>query len=491
MRLDELFGGTETNGVTGSMASDISGIAYHTRQVQPGFIFVAIRGTAADGHDFVSEAIAAGAIAVASARQVAVPSNVTNVVVADTRRALATLAARWYGEPSRTLRLVGVTGTNGKSTITYLLEAIWQAAARSPGVVGTINVRYGGKTDPAPTTTPESLDLQALLRAMLAGGVQDVVMEVSSHALDQERVTGCHFDGAIFTNLTQDHLDYHGDMASYAAAKRRLFTEQLPVSCKPRPWAVINVDDQASESMVAETHADCVVEECRCTLDGIQLQIATPMGRYGVTSSLCGRFNAGNILAAATAAFAMGLSVPAIQRGIQSVAVVPGRCERVTNTAGIHVLVDYAHTPDALCNVLRAVRELGPKRIVTVFGCGGDRDPGKRPLMGTAVARGSDLAIVTSDNPRMEDPLEIIRQILPGLTSEGWQETAGKGRNSYAVIPDRRAAIHAALRAACSGDCVLVAGKGHEDYQIVGREKRHFDDREVVREYFADGPRGG
>lgn len=517
MQLRQLIDGIDVRQVIGPADREITAMAYHTRQVRPGALFVAMRGTAADGRTFIPAAVAAGAGAVIAETATPVPTAMTQVIVPDARIALARAAACWYGDPSREVRLVGVTGTNGKTTLTYLLEAIWRAMQRTPGVIGTINVRYAGATQPAPTTTPESLDLQALLHTMRAARVQDVVMEVSSHALTQERVTGCHFDGAIFTNLTQDHLDYHGAMETYAAAKRRLFHEVLPASAKSEPWAVINADDPVGIAMAEgcarvvwysrcppakskeygvgskENPGDWVyAESCECTVAGIRMQVVTPMGRYVVESALRGTFNASNILAAAAAAFAMGLPTVAVQQGVRAVTRVPGRLEWVPNPAGLQVVVDYAHTPDALRNVLGALRELcpagGPGRLITVFGCGGDRDPTKRPLMGAAVAWNSDVALVTSDNPRTEDPATIIAQIIPGLQSVGMAEAAAKaGRpatGSFCLMVDRAEAIAAALRMATPADLVLIAGKGHEDYQIIGTEKHPFDDREVVREFF-------
>ncbi|MBI4367235.1 MAG: UDP-N-acetylmuramoyl-L-alanyl-D-glutamate--2,6-diaminopimelate ligase [Deltaproteobacteria bacterium] len=499
MQLAELMRGMDVAIAAEAGRQEITGLAYHSGRVRPGNLFVAIAGGRADGATFVPAAVAAGAAAVVSAHPVPVPAHVANVVTPDPRRALAELAARYYGDPSRAVRLVGVTGTNGKTTATYLLEAVWRSARRRPGVIGTVNVRYNGVTHEASTTTPESLDLQATLAAMRDAGVQDIVMEVSSHALIQSRVVACHLDGALFTNLTQDHLDYHASMEDYAAAKERLFTACLAASAKPAPWAAINMDDAVGAEFAARCPARVVrygvrppgdaaqargewvyAAACACTIDGIRMEVVTPAVRYPLQSPLIGRFNAANCLGVAAAAHAMGIPPDAVQAGIRAVQGVPGRMEAVSNPAGLTVLVDYAHTPDALRNVLAALRDLSPRRILTVFGCGGDRDPGKRPLMGAEVARGSDLAFVTSDNPRTEDPAAIIAAIVPGF---------GHARAPYRCIADRRAAIHAALAAAGPGDAVLIAGKGHEDYQIVGTVKRHFDDREVVREYFEKGQR--
>ncbi|MBI4238855.1 MAG: UDP-N-acetylmuramoyl-L-alanyl-D-glutamate--2,6-diaminopimelate ligase [Deltaproteobacteria bacterium] len=476
--------------VQGPTDRAVTGVAYHTQSVRPGMLFVALPGAQADGRLYVAAAVAAGAVAVVAQAPIAVPSAVTIIHVPDARLALAQLSAAWWGEPTRALRLVGITGTNGKTTLTYLLEAIWCAAGRSPGVIGTINYRYAQTVVAAPTTTPESYDLQALCRRMLGAQVTDVAMEVSSHALIQRRVDASHFDGAIFTNLSQDHLDYHGTMSAYAAAKRRLFGELLTASCKTARFAVVNADD----AMATEMTTDCKVPILRYSegvaaevfprhvttdLHGTRMDVRTPVGEFAVQSPLVGRFNVQNLLAAIGAAVAMEVPSAAIAAGTAAMAQVPGRLERVAGPHGVTVFVDYAHTPDALRNVLMTVRALTRGRVVTVFGCGGDRDQSKRPLMGEAAARSSDVVVVTSDNPRTEDPASIIAQIVPGI-----------GTARHEVIVDRAAAIQRALAMAVAGDVVLIAGKGHEDYQIVGTEKRHFDDREVVRTWMEQQSRG-
>lgn len=482
--------------VVGASDCAIHGLAYHSAAVQPGALFFALPGAKVDGQAFVDDAMRRGAVAVVTERAMDLPSHVTSVQVSNAREAMARCAARWFADPTMQLRLIGVTGTNGKTTTTYLLESIWQAQARASGVIGTVNYRYGDTVLPAPTTTPESYDVQALCCRMRDAGVTDVAMEVSSHALTQHRVTACRFDGAIFTNLSQDHLDYHADMTAYAQAKRRLFAEVLGASRKADRFAVINADDPASTTMMdgcvgrvitygMEAPADCSPVRFTSTLDGIGMDVRLPDGVLPIRSPLLGRFNGHNILAAVAAAWAMRIPAVAIAEGVARLAVVPGRLERVAAMRDVTVLVDYAHTPDALQHVVGTLRGLALHRLITVFGCGGDRDRAKRPLMGAAAAQESDLVIVTSDNPRSEDPYTIMAQIVPGVRrylDREWTslDDTAQGRG-YCVEVDRSKAIAQALAWARPGDMVLVAGKGHEDYQIIGSEKRHFDDREVVR----------
>lgn len=480
--LIELLTDVEIAECCGATDLVVSGLSYHTQRVQPGDIFVALRGAAADGHRFVPQAIAAGARAVVVEQRLSVPTDVTQVVVANTRLALAQLAAAWFRHPTRELRMIGVTGTNGKTTITYLLESIWRAAGRRPGVLGTVNYRYGDQQVAAATTTPESYEVQRWCRVMRDAGVTDLAMEVSSHGLAQQRVSVCHFDGAIFTNLTQDHLDYHDDMAAYAAAKRRLFAEVLPASAKTA-FAVVNAEDPATSTLIAGVPyrtwsfgmqgGDVYPRQWHTDLHGLRAVVQTPRQALAIQSPLVGQFNLFNVLAAVATAEAMAIPTAAIAAGLATVPQVPGRMERVADTGVVPVIVDYAHTPAALQNLVATLRPLTAGRLITVFGCGGDRDPGKRPLMGTAAAT-SDYVVVTSDNPRTEDPATIIAAILPGLRGV-----------AHEVVVDRRAAIHRALAVARAGDVVAIAGKGHEDYQIIGTTKRPFDDRDVVREYFA------
>ncbi len=495
--LRELLDGLEGCQVTGDDRLPVPALAYHSGEVVPGGLFVAMQGLQTDGHHYLEAALQRGARVVVSQRELDLPPGVTGVRVRDARLALAHLSAAFFGHPSRELTLVGITGTNGKTTTAYLLEAIIAAAGHRVGVLGTVNYRVGARRWPAPVTTPESLDLNRLLREMRTAGATYAVMEVSSHALDLRRVDRVAFDAGIFTNLTQDHLDYHRDLEDYFAAKSRLFLEILGNGGGPRGLAVLNLDDPRGRQLRLRVpgpvltygrHFESQVRALTVefTREGLRTRLATPQGELTLTSRLVGPFNLSNLLAAAAAALGLGFSPEQVAEGIASLAGVPGRLERFGPPEGPHVFVDYAHTPDALASVLAALKTLKFRRLITVFGCGGDRDRGKRPLMGLAAAEGSDLVIVTSDNPRTEDPLGIIAAIEAGLADAGLAPlsltAARRGEVGYLVAPDRREAIRLAVRLAEAGDAVLVAGKGHEDYQIWGTEKIHFDDREEVRE---------
>jgi UDP-N-acetylmuramoyl-L-alanyl-D-glutamate--2,6-diaminopimelate ligase len=395
--------------------------------------------------------------------------------------------------------VVGVTGTNGKTTTTYLLEAILTEAGMAPAVVGTVNYRFGAAVHLAPHTTPEAVELLEQVAQFHAAGARSLVMEVSSHALDQHRADGIRFQVGVFTNLTPEHLDYHGDMDRYFASKLRLFKELLPAN---GGRAAINIDDAYGARLAAllpnaltcgrSAQAGIHPEQLAVTLDGIHGVVTTPAGPVRLDSPLLGDYNVENLLGAIGGAVALGLPLPVIERGLAQAAAVPGRLERVDNDRGAVALVDYAHTGDALDRVLQALQALEPARIITVFGCGGDRDPRKRPVMGEVTARRADIAIVTSDNPRTEDPLQIIEQIRGGVVTvhaREWTQAealAGNGRG-YLVIPDRRAAIRFAVSLLRPNDVLLVAGKGHEDYQILGTTRIHFDDREELRNAFAAG----
>jgi UDP-N-acetylmuramoyl-L-alanyl-D-glutamate--2,6-diaminopimelate ligase len=392
--------------------------------------------------------------------------------------------------------VVGITGTNGKTTTSYLIEGILEKAGIPAAVLGTISYRFGETSIPAPNTTPESVDLQRTLRQLVDLGARGVVMEVSSHSLEQHRADGCLFDVALFTNLTRDHLDYHLDMESYFGSKLRLFTDLLaPDAGKPLRRAVVNLDDPFGKrialaasapvlSYAMAGEADLTVAEVDFSVHGIRCRLRTPRGEIALVSDLLGRFNLYNILAAVGAGLALGLPDAAIREGIEGHKKIPGRLERVENDKGITVLVDYAHTGDALENVLATFSELKTARIITLFGCGGDRDKGKRPVMGEIAARYSDLAILTSDNPRSEDPQSILDDVRAGITPLALREyrldelAQGFREKGFAAIESRGEAVRAAILAAGPGDIVLLAGKGHEDYQIVGTKKSHFDDRE-------------
>jgi UDP-N-acetylmuramyl-tripeptide synthetase len=457
-------------------------------------MFVAIKGLAADGHDFIDQAVGRGAAAVVSERALDLP--VAAIQVSNSRNALAELSAAFYDHPSHALTVIGVTGTNGKTTTTYLIESILKAAGVSCGVIGTINYRYAGRTFDNPVTTPESLDLQHILADMRTAGVTHVAMEVSSHALDLYRVNACAFDIGVFTNFTQDHLDYHKQMETYWSCKRRLFTEYLPASAPPKkPRAVINCDDPKGRALSAELALPFLTTGRRpkdavrviaadFDLKGIGARIGTSQGEITLHSPLVGRHNLENIVNAVGVGLSLGLPLAVIQGGIEALVNVPGRLERVPNRRERFVYVDYAHTPDALENVLLALRALTVDRIICVFGCGGDRDRTKRPKMGAIAARLSDLAIVTSDNPRTEPPEQIIAEIEVGVRVEGHihytadtLRTQGFRGKGYTLEADRRAAIRLSVRASRPGDTILIAGKGHEPYQVIGREKHPFDDR--------------
>lgn len=475
---------------------EISDIAHDSRKVKPGSLFVAVRGFHSDGHQFIPQALQQGAAAVIAEEDSGRTSaDVPLIIVGDSRRALALLADAFYGHPSRKLSLIGITGTNGKTTTSYLVRSVIEAGERTAGLIGTIDYRVGSAVYQAPNTTPESLELQRLLSEMVAAGADSCVMEVSSHALALDRTLGCTFAVAAFTNLSQDHLDFHRTMDDYFEAKLRLFAG-LPSTAH----AIVNADDAHAEKIIRKTHAKVITTgfagraDVRPTgainhgIGGLSFEIATPRGAVHVESPLVGRHNVFNILTAAGIGTAMGFSPEVLGRGIRNMKAVPGRMEKVDAGQPFGVIVDYAHTEDAITRLLEAIREVAAERIITVFGCGGDRDRTKRPKMGASAVSGSDIVIVTSDNPRTEDPLDIIREIEAGMAGSGVRiatdakPPAVPGRTPYLVIPDRREAVAAAIRMAQPGDVVVLAGKGHEDYQIIGERKLPFDDREVARE---------
>jgi UDP-N-acetylmuramoyl-L-alanyl-D-glutamate--2,6-diaminopimelate ligase len=459
---------------------EIASIQYDSRRVEPQTLFFAIQGQKADGHDFIPAALERGAVAIASERPAPPELASRWIQVESIRRALSDAARAFYGRPDERLKLVGITGTNGKTTTAYLLESIFGAADIPCGVFGTIEHRFGGRNVAALNTTPESLDLLSYFDELIRAGGRAAVMEVSSHALAQERVWGFHFAAAVFTNLTQDHLDYHKDFEHYFQAKRRLFEG---LGTPPPELAVINVTDPWGARLVRlgsrrtityglNSGADVRVEQSTQDADGIRATLLTPQGSLEVGSPLLGRANLMNILAAAATAVGLGIGAREIAKGIAALRVVPGRLERVDAGQPFLVLVDYAHTDDALRNVLAAARGLTKNRLIVVFGCGGDRDRAKRPLMGEAASSFSDLAILTSDNPRSEDPLRIMSDALVGLQKTG---------KPYWAEVDREEAIRRAFREAREGDVVIVAGKGHETYQILKDRTIPFDDREVAR----------
>ena len=517
MKLTRLIGEIPISRVNGRLAPsrdcdlrflkpdpDITSLHSRAQNVKPGGLFVAIQGFAADGHDYIDQALANGAVAVVVQKPLRLSTSVASIEVEDTRRALAALAASFYGHPSEKLVVVGITGTNGKTTTSYLIERILLQAGYAPGVIGTVNYRYAGETYDNPVTTPESLDLQRILSRMLAAGVTHVILEVSSHALDLHRVDDCWMDVGVFTNLSQDHLDYHKDIETYWRCKKSLFTDILRSGPKQkRAAAVINRNDPKGEELVrivglkkitvGDARDNTVQSDItKQNLSGIAGRIDTPAGSFDFRSSLVGRYNCENILCAAGVAVALDIPTAAIKAGIESAAVIPGRLEPIPNQGQRFVYVDYAHTPDALRNVLAALTAMAGRRLLCVFGCGGDRDRGKRPQMGKIAAQMCDLAVVTSDNPRSEPPLVIIDQILVGTRQVCRREYSaaelgnGTPEKGYAVEPDRRKAIRLAIAASNPGDTVLIAGKGHETYQILGGKTIAFDDRTVAAQALAD-----
>ena len=473
----------------------IRGIGYDSRKTSPGDLFVALRGAVSDGHDYIERAVNAGAVAILVEEPLPPErlGNAVSIVVSDTRQTLASLAQIFFGQPAEALSLVGITGTNGKTSTSYLVESILNAAGRRTALIGTVEIRYAGARIPAVNTTPESLDLQRTLRDMCTENIEDVVMEVSSHGLELGRVSGCRFDVAAFTNLTQDHLDFHGNMEAYQNSKARLFEEFLT----PRGTAVVNIDDPASSVMLDAARAsharfircarqqgnsaDVWLEDASVRIEGTRARVHLDKRTLDLEIPLLGDFNLENVLIACGIGLALGITPETIARGIQACPQVPGRMEVIRGTwkDSPTVLVDYAHTPDAIEKLLTAVRPLSRGRILTVFGCGGDRDRAKRPLMAEAVARQTDLAIATSDNPRREDPEQILRDVEKGLgTLKRSQPKALPTRGAYTTLIDRREAIQCAIQQAQPEDTVVIAGKGHEDYQIIGTQKLPFDDRQ-------------
>lgn len=452
----------------------VTGIAYQSDAVQEGDAFFCISGFAHDGHSFAGDAASRGAAALVVEHELDI--DVPQFVVADTRVALAYASAEFYDHPSEHLDVIGITGTNGKTTTTYLLDSILRQAGHTTGLLGTVETRVGDETKPAGRTTPESADVQKLLAEMRDAGVTAVSMEVSSHAIDLHRVDALRFSVAAFTNLTQDHLDFHHTIEEYFSVKKRLFTE---LDCEAR---VVNIDDPFGMGIASELGACLAVGRAKdahvratgevLSAQGTRFTLVTPAGDATVSLPLAGAFNVSNALVAVGCALSLGIALDTIVAGLESAPQVPGRLERVDCGQPFSVVVDYAHTPDSLEKAIAAVREVTRGRVIVVFGCGGNRDPDKRPVMGKA-ATAADLAIVTSDNPRSEDPVGIMLQIEDGMrTSE----------RPYEKVVDRRAAIERAIDVAQPGDTVLIAGKGHENYQIFADRTIHFDDCEVARE---------
>ena len=487
MRLKELLRDLESRTVTGPDGVDITQVVYDSRKVKPGALFFSVAGLRTDGLAYVKDAVASGAAAVVLDRDVAV-TGATRVLVSDVRKAMGQAACAFHGHPSRTLRTVGITGTNGKTTVSYLVRSICSEAGFKAGVVGTIGYDLGDLKVKGSHTTPEAPDFQALLADMLKRGMTHAAVEVSSHALAQRRSYGTEFDVAVFTNLTRDHLDYHGTFEEYRDAKLKLFTKAERGAVRKSPVCVLNTDDPsfpafrdasaASGDPVCTYSlaggADAAAKDVELLPGGSSFSIIWEGKTLPVRLSIPGVFNVMNALAGFGAGVSLGIDAAKVVSGLEALKGVRGRMERVDMGQDFSVFVDYAHTPDALGNILRAVRQITKRELICVFGCGGDRDRGKRSEMGAVSGSLADRTVITSDNPRSEEPLSIIAQI-----EEGMKQTRGR----YSVVPDRREAIHAALSAARQGDSVVIAGKGHEDYQIVGTEVRHFDDREVAEEF--------
>jgi len=479
MKLGELLRGVPAIAVGAEPALEITSLAYDSRRAEPGTLFFAIHGEQADGHDFIASALERGAVAIASEHPAPVELAARWIQVPTIRRALSEAARAFFGRPDSQLQLIGITGTNGKTTTAFLLESVLRAAGIPAGLFGTIEYRLGEKVLPAVNTTPESLDLIIYFAELVRAGAKAVVMEASSHALAQERLWGFYFSAAVFTNLTRDHLDYHKDFEHYFAAKRRLFDG---LGVPPPELAVINTNDSWGAKLLdvpnrrritygLNSEAQVRVKQFTQDSSGLRATLVTPEGKLDIQSSLVGRANLANILAAVATGIGLGLPLEKIQQGIANLRAVAGRFERIDEGQPFLVVVDYAHTDDALRNVLNTARELTRDRLIVVFGCGGDRDRSKRPLMGEAGSL-ADFVVLTSDNPRSEDPIAIMNDALVGLQKTG---------KPYIAEADREEAIRKALTEARKGDAVVLAGKGHETYQILGDRTIPFDDREVAR----------
>ena len=484
MKLQKLLAGAEVGKIVGPADVEIESMAYDSRKVTPGAIFFALRGEKLDGAQFIQDALARGAVAVATENppRERRPENIAfaELLPGTDRRGLATAAANFYGHPADGLQLVGVTGTNGKTTTTFLVDSILRAAGFTTGLVGTTGYRTPRGSRTAANTTPESLDLQQMFAEIRDGGGTHAVLEASSHALAMERLWGIHFAVAIFTNLTRDHLDYHKTFEEYFAAKRLLFEG---TGAGAPGVAVLNADDPSAAQLTGLAHRtmtyglkgapDLIAKKVALSFQGLEFTAHTPAGNIQVRSPFVGRINAYNILAAIGAAIGLNVPVAKIEEGISNLELVPGRFQRIDEGQPFLVVVDYAHTDDALRNLISTARELGPSaRIITVFGAGGERDRAKRPLMGEVAGSLSDLVVLTSDNPRSEDPLRIINDVVVGLQ---------KANAKYRVEPDREQALAIALEEAQAGDIVLLAGKGHETYQVLRDKTIDFDDREKAR----------
>ncbi|UCE42978.1 MAG: UDP-N-acetylmuramoyl-L-alanyl-D-glutamate--2,6-diaminopimelate ligase [Candidatus Aminicenantes bacterium] len=481
MKIKDLLQGIPTVGFHGKREEKVMGIAYSSRSVNSGYLFAALRGEKKDGFHFIPEAIANGATTILSERPMPSEFDINWIQVQEARRSLALCSANFFHHPSRRLKVVGITGTKGKTTITYLIETILKTAGFFPGVIGTVSYRGPGVSLTAERTTPEAPDLQRLMQNMVEQKATHCVMEVSSHSLELDRVTGIDFDVAVFTNLSGEHLDYHQTMERYFEAKKKLFF----LSTQKKTMAVVNTDNAWGKKLIEELHMGAITfgletsalvraEEFSLSEKGIDLVVRHPAGKMQISSPLLGRPNLYNILAAVATSLILKLPETKIAAGIASLQGIPGRFEKIQNSFGMHIFVDYAHNDDSLRQLLESTKELAQKKIIVVFGAGGDRDKSKRSRMGEAAGRLADYAIITSDNPRSEEPLAIIAEIERGMKKSGSKQ--------YEVIPDRKKAIARALTIGQTDDYILVAGKGHEDYQIIKDRIIHFSDTEVILE---------
>ncbi|API93795.1 MULTISPECIES: UDP-N-acetylmuramoyl-L-alanyl-D-glutamate--2,6-diaminopimelate ligase [unclassified Virgibacillus] len=483
MKLEELLSCIPFYKTTENVSDlNIDKIVMDSRKVKPGDLFICISGYTVDGHDFVNQAEANGAVAIIAEKPV--DSKLPVILVPDSKRALSILAVKYYDNPTGKFSLIGVTGTNGKTTVTYLLEAIFKLAKQKTGVIGTLHMKIDDETYPVINTTPDALSLQQTFDKMAKQHIEQAIMEVSSHALVQGRVHGCDYDIAVFTNLSQDHLDFHKDMDDYLRAKSLLFAQMgNHYDTEKRKYAVLNQDEPASELLKQSTaqhvitygidrDAQVMASDIELGATGIYFQLKTPIGNIHIKSKLMGTFNVYNMLAASAAAIVSNISLDTIQEAFEQIEGVNGRFEPVNEGQSFAVIVDYAHTPDSLENVLQTVKEFAKQRVFVVVGCGGDRDKTKRPVMAQIAVKYADKPIFTSDNPRTEDPMAILEDMTNGLDNDA----------TYEVIADRKAAIHEALNQAADDDIIVIAGKGHETYQQIGHTKYDFDDREVARQ---------
>lgn len=482
MKLDEIVKAINPIAVTGSLNREILGIAYDSRQVRSGYLFAALPGYREDGKNFIGDAVDRGAVAVVSEQDEIAERGISHMQVRDGRKALGEVASVFHGDPSSSLQMIGITGTNGKTTVSFLIRDILRADKRSAGLVGTVCYEVGARVIPAARTTPEAPELQSMLAEMRQVGCKSAVLEVSSHALVQKRVWGISFDVAVFTNLTQDHLDYHGSMEDYFEAKSLLFRwlrygkkEPVRVINADDPWGqrLLRIEGLDGQLVTYGCSPDAMVraEDIRLSRNGSEFSLYTPWGDTSVHLSLMGRFNVSNVLGAVASCGVLGVKLSLMAEVVAACKSVPGRLEEIPTRKHFQVFVDYAHTDDALKNVLETLRESNPHRLIVVFGCGGNRDRSKRPAMGTVAARLADYSILTSDNPRREDPLKIIEQIR-----EGFEE-----HENFEVVVDRAEAIRLALKIAKRGDIVLIAGKGHETFQELENTTVPFDDRQVAK----------